>query len=257
MRIPPWRSLLLSTGLTAASRLLLLRDSLLGVTKRLRKPVAAECFFFASGDRTLSAVFVHGTAGLPVVLLCHGIGETVEHWSAVQARLQDDGIASLVFNYSGYARSSSKIRVDHCNQDLIHAYAELRRRVGLEASIFLLGFSLGSGVAAHGASTLEPPIAGLFLCEAFTSFREAAAASGLPYWLAHAVPDVWNTVAVIREIRVPLYLVHSDADRLFPLDMPKRIIEAHGQGGELIVVPGLLTQRGFPPTNQCLLATDH
>jgi pimeloyl-ACP methyl ester carboxylesterase len=133
---------------------------------------------------------------------------------------------------------------------LIHAYAELRRRVGLEASIFLLGFSLGSGVAAHGASTLEPPIAGLFLCEAFTSFREAAAASGLPYWLAHAVPDVWNTVAVIRQIHVPLYLVHSDADRLFPLDMPKRIIEAHGQGGELIVVPGLSHNEAFlRPTN--------
>ena len=71
----------------------------------------------------------------------------------------------------------------------------------------------------------DPAVAGLFLCEAFDSFRGAACAAGVPRWLTHTVPDVW--------------VVHSDGDRLFPLEMPRRIANACGSWGELIVVEGL------------------
>jgi hypothetical protein len=105
--------------------------------------------------------------------------------------------------------------------------------------VFLLGFSLGSGIAAHGAGALRPPVTGLFLCEAFDSFREAACAAGVPRWLARAVPDVWVTVAMMEHIQMPVWVVHSDGDGLFPLEMPRRITKACGSWGELIIMKGL------------------
>jgi hypothetical protein len=217
----------------------MLRDSLRGVARRLRKDPTREEFFFASGGRSLSGVWVAGEDGAPAILLCHGIGETVGHWSAVQAFLHQRGVGSLLFNYSGYGKSSGRICAENCDEDLVSAYGELRRRVGIGGRVFVLGFSLGSGIAASGVGALDPPPAGLFLCEAFTSFRDAVSATGMPFWVAQAFPDIWNTVDAVRALRLPVWVVHSDGDRLFPVEMARRIASACIERGELVVVSGL------------------
>jgi hypothetical protein len=213
------------------------RDVLLGRTNRFRGNVLGERFFFTSGQRRLAGVWVAAGEGAPVILLCHGIGETVWHWSAVQGFLRERGVASMAFNYSGYGESSGKIRAEHCDEDFVAAYAELRRRVGPEARVSVLGFSLGSGIAANGVGQLTPAPAGLFLCEAFPSFREAVQAVGVPKWGARVFPDIWRTEDTVKSLAMPVCVVHSDGDRLFPVEMGRRI--AIACGGVLVLVAGL------------------
>jgi hypothetical protein len=201
--------------------------------------VGVEEFFLVSGERRLAAAWVAAEDDAPAILICHGIGETVEHWSAVQAFLQERGISSMVFNYSGYGRSSGAIRAENCDQDFVSAYAEIRRRVGAKRPVFVLGFSMGSGIAGSGIGRLSPPPSGLFLCEAFTSFREATRATGVPGRIARYAPNIWDTVTAMRSIQMPVCVVHSDADRVFPVEMARRIVEACGERGELVVVKGL------------------
>jgi alpha-beta hydrolase superfamily lysophospholipase len=235
-----WRQSFTDGALAAVSRTLMLRDRALGVTHKLRRHPLAQDIYFTSGDRTLAAVYVPGEPGVPVLLLCHGIGETVEHWSAAQALLRDRGVGSLVFNYSGYARSTGKLCAQHCNEDFLAAYAELRRRVGAEMPVFVLGFSLGSGIAAKGIGMLRPQAAGLFLCEAFTSFADAACSTRLPRALvAWLVPRIWETESILPHVTVPVCVVHSDGDKLFPVRMAERNAAAAGERGSLIVVKGL------------------
>jgi alpha-beta hydrolase superfamily lysophospholipase len=225
-----------SVAITLVSGALLARDRLLGVVGRLPKAVGAEEFFFASGGRRLAAVWVAAEVGAPVILICHGIGETVGHWSAVQALLQERGVGSLVFNYSGYGESEGWISAENCDEDLVSAYAVLRRRLGAEAKVFVLGFSLGSGIAASGVGGLVPAPDGLFLCEAYTTFREAVGAAGFS-WFEGVFPKIWETVEVVKGLRMPVCVVHSDGDRLFPVEMARRIADACG--GELVVVQGM------------------
>jgi alpha-beta hydrolase superfamily lysophospholipase len=233
------RSRLFTASIGTISRVLIARDALLGLTRRLRRHPSQEKFYFASGERSLSAVFIPAPEGAPVILLCHGIGETVELWSAVQALLRDLGVGSMVFNYSGYGRSSGTLRAEHCDEDLGAAYAELRRRVGPETRVFVLGFSMGTGIAATGVRNLTPPPAGLILCEAYTSFREAICELGFPRWVALGFHDIWNTVANAPRAGVPVLVVHSDADKLFPVAMAQRIAQECGERGKLLVVNGL------------------
>lgn len=224
----------------------MLRDRLLGVTRRLRRHPLAQELTVPSGDRSLAGVFVPGEPGVPVLLLCHGIGETVEHWSAAQALLRDRGIGSLVFNYSGYGRSSGRLCAQHCDEDLLAAYAALRRLVCDALPVFVLGFSLGSGIATKGAALLQPQPAGLFLCEAFTSFVDATCAAGLPRWLVgRLIPELWQTEASIGSIDVPVCVVHSDGDRLFPVSMAERIVAANSGNAELVVINGLAHNEPF------------
>jgi hypothetical protein len=74
-----------------------------------------------------------------VVLVCHGIGETVGHWVPVQELLAANGAASLVFDYSGYGRSTGRIEAAQCERDAIAAF-EFLEKLAPGAPIAVLGF---------------------------------------------------------------------------------------------------------------------
>jgi uncharacterized protein len=231
------RAGMLSLLLTAISRTLLWRDRLNGRMKRLLRvfSLAEQRMFFSSGGRRLSAVYVSAGDDAPAILICHGIGERVEYWGLVQSQLREVGVSSLVFNYSGYGASAGTVSAAHCEEDARSAYQELVQR-GYQ-SIVLLGFSMGTGIACAVASRLD--LDGLILCEGFSSLREAGVAVGFPRWMTHLVPDVWDTVHRVRKLKMPVLVVHSDADELFPLSMPERVADACGLRGTLIVIHGL------------------
>lgn len=231
------RQRVLSFLLTVISRTLLHRDRLNGTKKRMLRlfPFTEQRLVIASGGRRLSAVYVSAGGDTPAVLICHGIGELVEYWSGVQSLLKEMGVSSLVFNYSGYGESSGRISAANCEEDAIAAFNELRARG--HRQIVLLGFSLGSAVGSAVASRIA--VDGLVLCEGFSALREAGTAIGFPYWLTCAVPDSWQTIRRVSELEIPVLVVHSDKDGLFPVAMAKRVAEACGPRGELIVIRGL------------------
>jgi len=231
------RQRFLSLILFVTSRLLLRKDRLNGTMGRMLSAFsfAEQRLVISSGDRRLSAVYVSAGDETPGVLICHGIGELVEYWGGVQALLKERGVSSLVFNYSGYGESSGWVSAANCEEDAIAAFNELRARG--HRHIVLLGFSLGSAVGSAVASRIG--VDGLVLCEGFSTVREAGTAMGFPGWMTRAVPDTWKTVRRVRELEIPVLVVHSDKDDLFPVAMAKRVAEACGTRGELIIVNGL------------------
>lgn len=231
----------LSLLLAAISRAIFREDRQSGRMARMldRFAFSKERLVIESGRRRLSAVYVSAgvSAGedVPAVLICHGIGELVEYWGGVQELLREMGISSLVFNYSGYGESTGRVSVANCEEDALAAYRVLVERG--HRSIVLLGFSMGTGVGCAVASRMN--VDGLVLCEGFSSLREAALAMGFPRWMTRSVPNVWDTVNCIGELRVPVLVVHSDEDGLFPLSMAERVAKACGAKGELLVIPGM------------------
>jgi pimeloyl-ACP methyl ester carboxylesterase len=231
------RQWFLSLLLMITSRLLLRSDRLNGTMEHMLRDFsfANARLVIASGGRSLSAVYVSAGEDSPAVLVCHGIGELVEYWGNVQGLLKEMGVSSQVFNYSGYGASSGTLSTAHCEEDAASAYGELVGRG--HRSIVLLGFSLGSGVGCAVASRIG--VDGLVLCEGFSTLREAGAAMGFPGWLTRLVPDVWDTVHRVSELEMPVLVVHSDVDGIFPLSMAKRVAEACGPRGRLIVINGV------------------
>jgi len=228
-------------ALTGISRLLLARDWLVGwvprpVENKNTAEAVVERHRIPSGRNLLDAVWVRPAAPpvRAVVLICHGIGETVEHWLPVQELLAANGAASLVFDYSGYGRSSGRIEAEQCEMDTIAAFDYL---TGLApgAAIAVLGFSLGSGIAA--AVTSRVRASRLVLCAGFTSFRAAAHSLGVPRGLGHFIPPLWHVEEALRDCRLPILVVHGENDRLFPVRMAAEL--AACCEAETIIVPKL------------------
>jgi len=173
-------------------------------------------------NRVLEAVFATPTAPSAAILLFHGIGERLSYWQSVQRLLTEHNIASLVFHYSGYGKSTGANTPQNLHQDAHAAYATLRSLLPESTPVHLLGFSLGSGIATDAAPHLSPRPAGLILCQPFTSLR-AAASCYVPAVLSPLLPDIWQTHRTIADISLPLLIVHSDADELFPFAMAQQI----------------------------------
>jgi uncharacterized protein len=230
------RDHILSLGLDVIGRVFLRRDRHNGSMKRLFDAFAfdQQRLTIPSGGRKLSAVYVRASDDAPVFLICHGIGEQVEYWSGVQELLKTMDVSSLVFNYSGYGASSGRVSVSHCEEDAITAYRELKGRG--HRSIFLLGFSLGSGVVLAVAPRRK--VDGVILCQGYSTLREAALAMGFRRWMTYAMPDVWHNLRRLSEVTTPVLVVHGDGDQLFPVAMAKRVHDACRERGELMIVSG-------------------
>ena len=243
------REAVLTLLLNVTSRLLLRSDRMNGIMEQVLSAFtfAEQRLVIPSGKRRLSAVYVSAGDETPAVLVCHGIGELVEYWGKVQGLLKEMGVSSLVFNYSGYGTSTGHLTTAHCEEDAIAACGEL---AGLEhRSIVLLGFSLGSGVGCAVASRVG--VDGLVLCEGFSTLREGAMGMGFPRWVTRMVPDAWDTVRRVGALEMPVLVVHSDVDGLFPLSMAQRVAEACGPRGRLIVINGLSHNAPiFTPTEE-------
>jgi len=119
-------------ALTCISRTLILRDCVLGwVGPGLRETpgLSIQRLTIASGANLLDAIFVEPTtsSARAALLLCHGIGETVEHWFPVQQLFAANGVSTLLFDYSGYGRSTGRPSAAQYDLDALSAFHEMRR----------------------------------------------------------------------------------------------------------------------------------
>ncbi len=224
------------------------RDHVMGWTKAGRRPAGvherASWHSINSAASTLDAVFVEPASGPAdaAVLLCHGIGETVEQWFGVQQLLAAHGVVSLVFDYSGYGRSTGRPDWDQFEQDAINAFAALEALApGIPLSV--LGFSLGSGVATAIINHIGAHR--LVLCEAFTSFRDAATASWLPKPFAALAPPIWHARPPLSKCRLPVLIVHGEKDRVFPARMASELAGYCASKAEIVVVPDTAHNQPF------------
>ena len=195
-----------------------------------------------SGASRLDAIYAEpvdadGSAALPrsVLLICHGIGEIVDWWLPVQRLLAARGCASLVFNYTGYGKSTGKISARQFEDDAVAAFSYLER-LACGQPVAVLGFSLGTGVAAAAIQRMSA--SRLVLCAGFPSFQEAACRVCVPASLMRLAPPIWRAEESLRGCRIPVLVVHGSEDQLFPVALGRALYEACGPGAEWLLVPG-------------------
>jgi hypothetical protein len=233
-------------SLAVASRIIHLRDLLLGrIRRKVVPPPGLELTTLSirSGPNQLEAIYAvpANQPARATVLVCHGIGEIAVQWLPVQQLLAARAVASLVFDYSGYGRSTGWPTPEQCEKDAVAAFQRLGELV--PGPLSLLGFSLGTGIVPAILDRVSAHR--LVICEGFTSFRAATRRVGYFPPLSLLVPPIWDSEKALRANRQPVLLVHSTRDRLFPVTMAETLAAWCGSRAQLRIVEGLRHNEPF------------
>lgn len=193
-----------------------------------------------SGSRRLDAYVV--TAGQqclnpPVVVIYHGVQETISEWVKAQRFLYDRCVSSVVFDYTGSGNSSRPARFEAVGEDSIAAY-EFTARHYPGKQLYVLGHSMGNGPMLEAAPHFSSPPAGVVVANAFASLRSYANRNMFYRILAHAIPDWWDNVKSVQNIHAPLLVTHSDTDDVNPVADARKIFAAARQPKTLVILRG-------------------
>jgi len=144
------------------------------------------------------------------------------------------GCPVLIVDYRGYGKSQGRPTERGIYRDADAAYDHLIGIGYAPAQIVLLGESLGAAVAVDLAR--RRPCAGVILECAFTSFS-AMAGTFVP-WVGPLVASGFNSLAKIRDVHVPLLVIHGDHDTFAPYAMGRALFDAANQPKSFWTVEG-------------------
>lgn len=171
------------------------------------------------------------TAPFPAVIFAHGNGELIDHWLRPFGVLPRAGIGVLLIEYPGYGRSGGSPTQQSITSAIVAGYDFLTEQRDVDRRrVVAYGRSLGGGAAC--ALALERPVAGLILESSFTSVRALAPRFGLPGML---VLDPFDNLSAVRELDLPILVVHGERDQLIPVAHGEAL--ARAAGSELVRLP--------------------
>ena len=167
-------------------------------------------WWFANRRAQLTTLFLHGNAG--------NVTHRIDHALAiVQA-----GSSVLVLDYRGYGKSSGVPSERGLYLDADAAYSWLTASGFAAGRVLLHGESLGTAVATELAT--KRSCAALILESPFTSLAEMANTS-VPL-IGGAFIRGFDTRTRIKKLRVPILVIHGDADEIVPMSQGKMVLAA-------------------------------
>lgn len=236
LKLKSWQWSLIRIGVTVAA-VLVLFAVVLGccVESLLFRPPAwngnkDEFTMLDAGSEKIALLYYPGAPGGKVILYSHGNAEDLSSVRYLLAEYQRHGYSAAGYDYEGYGASAGKPSSDAACRDIEAVYHYLTGEKGISpAEIVVIGFSVGSGPACYLAE--KYPVGALVLEAPFASaFQVVLPFGGLP-------GDRFPNAERVRNIKVPLLVIHGRKDRVIPVRNGKKVFENAAVPGELILVP--------------------
>ena len=181
----------------------------------------------------------------PAVLYLHGSRWNLTGQLFRIEQLHDFGFSVLAIDYRGFGRSDAGTPSEQTvYEDARAAWARLAQLQPDAERRYIYGHSLGGAVAIDLAAWLSaaegsPAARGLIVESTFTTLADMARA--LSYeWLPvqFILSQKFDSVAKMSQVRIPVLVVHGEADRYVPARFSKVLYEAARGPKQLLLVDG-------------------
>lgn len=173
-------------------------------------------------ELTLNNLLFKADTTKGVILFLHGNGGSIKGWGKRASIYTDLGYDIFMVDYRGYGKSEGSITNETMlYEDMQTIYDEVRRRYS-EEKIIVMGYSLGTGLAAKVASTNNPRL--LILLAPYYNFPDVVnytteTSESFVLKLAGFLPTTWflkyhfKTNEFIQNCDMPIVIFHGDADK--------------------------------------------
>lgn len=186
------------------------------------------------GD-TLSACLFSAAKSRGLVFYLHGNGGDLQSWGNVAANYTAPGYDVFMMDYPGYGKSTGRIKGLQQLFDAVGAaYAFIKPNYP-ESRIIILGYSIGSGLAAQLASQSHPQR--LVLLAPYYSLTDLVKVH-FPYVPAFILKYRINTYQYIQHTPAPITIFHGDNDELIYYGSSARLKRYFKPGDTLITLHG-------------------
>ncbi len=176
----------------------------------------------AADGTQLRGWFFNRGANTPLVVMYGGNAMNVGSFTSIAAA--DATRSYLLMNYRGYGNSAGTPSEKALVADARHCIRYARAAMGNPtAPLYLVGFSLGSGVATQLASTENP--AGLILVCPFDSMTSVAC-NIVPFFPRLMPLDTWKNVRYAPLVTCPVTIMRANFDDVVPANSTEKLIRA-------------------------------
>ena len=191
------------------------------------------------GKPKLHALWLAGpTKNAPVMLYLHGARRDVESSVFRIRHMRELGFAVLAIDYRGFGRSTDELpSEDTVNEDARAGWAWIEaKHLGRDRYIF--GHSLGGAIAVRLATEVDDA-KGLIVEGTFTSIP-AVFQSMRWGWLpiTPLITQRFDSADRIAQVKVPVLVVHGDADGLIPPALGRALYEKAPTPKRFVLVEG-------------------
>jgi hypothetical protein len=206
----------------------------------------------------LRAWVARGETRRPAVVAVHGVGDTLESYLEVAAKLRRRGHSVLLLDLRGHGGSEGKhMTLGGREASDVRAGIEwLRGHALADAGVVLMGYSMGA-VAVLRAGAERSDVKAVVAEAPFDDYRSSIAHHArlfyhLPAWvplipLSIAVAewragfdaDAVDAVAAARHLRAPLLAIADGDDARMPEPVVRRVFDAHPGPKRFWLCPGV------------------
>lgn len=157
-------------------------------------------------------------------LFCHGNKGNITISADLIPHLLDAGLSILFFDYRGYGKSSGRTTYRGVLADALTAaqYHESLRPKDLPSILY--GFSLGGAVAAQ--TVRRHAFDALILHSTFTSLTKITRVLYPRVPMHLLAGKLFDTERVVRDLDLPLLVLHGTADEVIPCGMARDLFGA-------------------------------
>ena len=161
------------------------------------------------------------------IVYFHGNAGNLENRIHKLNHFKDMDVNFLIISWRGFSGNSGKPSEQGLYKDGKSAIDWLKKKGLVEKDIILYGESLGTGIATQIAQNKK--FAGLILETPFTSMVDAAK-NVYPYIPVNLLlKDRYENDRKIKNINIPVLVLHGEVDRIVPFRMGKKIYEIANQ----------------------------
>jgi len=195
-----------------------------------------EVFVQANDGKQLHGLLFTSHQSRGVILYLHGNGGALDSWGSVASAYLALQYDVLLLDYRGYGKSEGSIESEAQLVDDVQAYYNYLMKSYRESDVIVLGYSLGSGLAAKMAAHNNP---GMLIMQApYYSLTDMMKHS-FPFLPTFLLKYKLSTNEVLPKCDMPIVLIHGDRDEVIPYGQSLKLKELLKPGDTLITLSGV------------------
>jgi len=187
--------------------------------------------------KILSSVLFKADSSKGLVFYLHGNAGNIQTMGDMAKDYTDLNYDLFILDYRGFGKSEGELEnEDQLFKDVQRAYDNMRKRYG-ESNIIVMGYSMGSGIAAELCSHNAPKE--LMLLAPYYSMVDMMQ-SNYPIVPTFLLNYRLETNQNIQKCRMPITFFHGNEDEVIPYNSSVRLKKLAKKSDRLITLKGQL-----------------